>query len=98
MASALVVGLTAKEAVVSTLSVLTGTTVATLAANLGALFTAKTAISFLAFTLLYTPCVAAIGAVRKELSRLDALLFVVVQCVIAWIVAFVVYQIVGLVL
>ena len=98
VASALVVGLTAKEAVVSTLSVLTGTTVATLAANLGALFTTKTAISFLAFTLLYTPCVAAIGAVRKELSRLDALLFVVVQCVIAWIVAFAVYQIVGLVL
>lgn len=98
IASALVVGLTAKEAVVSTLSVLTGTTLATLADNLSALFTVHTAISFLAFTLLYTPCVAAIGAVRKELSRLEAFLFVGIQCLIAWIVAFVVYQIVGLIL
>lgn len=91
--SALIVGFTAKEAVVSTLSVLTGTTVSALSGTLSALFTTKTALSFLAFTLLYTPCVAAVGTVRQELGkRRDALFFVIVQCLIAWVVSFVFYR------
>ena len=93
VASALVAGFTAKEAVVSTLSILTGTTVATLSGSLGALFTTKTAVSFLVFTLLYTPCVAAVGTVRKEMGRRrDALFFVVIQCLIAWVMSFLVYR------
>ena len=98
VASALVAGFTAKEAVVSTLSILTGTTTATLAGSLSALFTPITAVSFLTFTLLYTPCVAAVGTVRREMGRRrDALFFVVIQCVIAWIMAFLVYRLLLLV-
>lgn len=93
-ASALVAGFTAKEAVVSTLGVLTGTTSATLAGSLGTIFTTQSALSFLVFTLLYTPCAAAVGAVRQELGRRrDALIFVVLQCAIAWVASFLVYQV-----
>lgn len=98
VASALVAGFTAKEAVVSTLSILTNTSVATLAGSLGALFTTQSAVSFLAFTLLYTPCVAAVGTVRSEMGRRrDALFFVVIQCAIAWAVSFLLYQLLLLV-
>lgn len=96
-ASALIAGFTAKEAVVSTLSVLTGTTAASLAGSLGGLFSARTALSFLVFTLLYTPCAAAVGTVRQELGRRrDAAAFVVIQCAVAWAAAFVVYQVLRL--
>ncbi len=96
-AAALIAGFTAKEAVVSTLSVLTGTTVTTLAGSLGGLFTTRTALSFLVFTLLYTPCAAAVGTVRQELGRRrDALAFVLIQCLIAWVASFVVYRFVSL--
>ena len=78
---------------VSTLSVLTGATLSTLAGSLGALFTAKSALSFLVFTLLYTPCVAAVGTVRQEMGRRrDALFFVVIQCLIAWVAALLFYR------
>ena len=88
VSTALITGLTAKETVVSTLSVLLGDT------PLSTLFTPLTALSFLVFTLLYTPCVAAISAMRRELkSRLAAAGVVVMQCAIAWVVAFAVYQI-----
>ncbi|MEG2204689.1 MAG: ferrous iron transport protein B, partial [Oscillospiraceae bacterium] len=63
ISTALITGFTAKEAVVSTLAVLTGTSVANLGPALSALFTPLTALSFLVFTLLYTPCVAAVAAV-----------------------------------
>ncbi len=60
---------------------------------LGGLFTPVSAISFLVFTLLYTPCVAAVAAVRRELdSGLLALGVVVLQCVVAWLIAFGVFQ------
>src|SRR5699024_58587 len=65
-ATALITGFSAKEAVVSTLAVLTGTNVANLGGALAAIFTPLQAFSFLTFTLLYTPCVAAIAAVRRE--------------------------------
>lgn len=86
--TALISGFTAKEAVVSTLAVLSGTSVDGLGSALGALFTPLSALSFLTFTLLYTPCVAAVSTIRRELgSRRRALLVVVLQCVIAWCVA-----------
>lgn len=86
ISTALITGFTAKESVVSTLTVLFGGTTA-------ALYTAfdlKTAIVFLVFTLLYTPCVAAIASVKRELGGNWAAIIVVLQCAIAWIVAFIV--------
>ena len=91
--TALITGFSAKEAVISTLGVLMGTNTAELAPALHTLFTPISAISFLVFTLLYTPCVAAIGAVRRELeSAWLALGVVILQCVVAWLVAFGVYM------
>lgn len=90
--TALITGFSAKEAVISTLGVLMGTNTADLPAALHTLFTPISAISFLVFTLLYTPCVAAIAAVRRELeSAWLAFGVVVLQCVVAWLVAFGVY-------
>ena len=87
-ATALVSGLVAKETVVSTLEVLLGGSSPEL------LFSTKTALAFLTFTLLYTPCVAAITTMAGELrSRTRAGLIVLWQCGVAWIVAFVFYQI-----
>ena len=58
------------------------------------MFTPLTAFAFLVFTLLYTPCIAAVTAVRRELnSRLSALKLVVLQTGIAWVVSFAVYQV-----
>lgn len=92
VSTALITGLTAKEAVVSTLSILLG------GAQLSSIFTPLTAFSFLTFTLLYMPCVAALAAIKRELgSKSQAILAMFVQCVIAWTVAFVVYHI-GLIL
>lgn len=99
VSTALITGFSAKEAVVSTLSVLTGTATAELSAVLGGMFTGLSAVSFLVFTLLYTPCVAAIAAVKRELgSGARAACVVVLQCVVAWLVAFLVYQVGGLLL
>ena len=91
--TALITGFSAKEAVISTLGVLMETNTAELAPALHTLFTPISAISFLVFTLLYTPCVAAIAAVRRELeSAWLALGVVILQCVVAWLVAFGVYM------
>ena len=91
--TALITGFSAKEAVVSTLGVLTGTSMETLGTALTGLFTPLSAISFLVFTLLYTPCMAAIAAVKRELgSGVLAGCVVVLQCVVAWAAAFLVYQ------
>lgn len=95
--TALITGFTAKEAVISTLGVLMGTSTAALGPALHTLFTPVSAISFLVFTLLYTPCVAAIAAVKRELeSGWLALGVVILQCVVAWLAAFGVYLILGL--
>ena len=88
--TALISGFIAKESVVSTLQVLLG------GAALTSLFTARSAVSFLVFTLLYTPCVAAIATIRRELgSRWATLGVVVMQCGVAWIVSFLAYGIAG---
>jgi ferrous iron transport protein B len=92
--TALLTGFTAKEAVVSTFAVLTGTSTANLPTALAQIFTPLAACSFLAFTLLYTPCVAAINAVKREMGSVKSAIFVVLyQTGIAWAVAFVVYSI-----
>lgn len=95
--TALITGFTAKEAVISTLGVLMGASTAALGSALHTLFTPVSAISFLVFTLLYTPCVAAIAAVKRELeSGWLALGVVILQCVVAWLAAFGVYLLLGL--
>ncbi|MBQ9090888.1 MAG: ferrous iron transport protein B, partial [Anaerotignum sp.] len=95
--TALITGFTAKEAVVSTLGVLLGTSMEGLEVALGTLFTPISAISFLVFTLLYTPCMAAVAAVKRELeSSLLGWSVALLQCVVAWIVSFGVYQILSL--
>ncbi len=92
--TSLISGFTAKEAVISTLGVLTGVGAEVNAEALQMVFTPLSAFSFLTFTLLYTPCVAAIAAIRRELnSRFLTLLTVVLQCVIAWIAATLIFQI-----
>ncbi|MDE7303737.1 MAG: ferrous iron transport protein B [Oscillospiraceae bacterium] len=93
-ATALITGFSAKEAVVSTLAVLTGSSVADLGTVLGGMFTPLSAASFLVFTLLYTPCVAAIAAVKREMnSGWSAFVMVLVQCFAAWVVSFAVYNV-----
>ena len=92
--TALLTGFTAKEAVISTLTVLTGTNASTLSAALTGMFTPLAAFSFLIFTLLYTPCVAAVSAVRQEMNSAKSALGVVLyQCGFAWVAAFLVYHI-----
>ena len=98
-ATALIGGFTAKEAVVSTLGVLTGSSMSNLSETLGKIFTPVSAVSFLVFTLLYTPCVAAVATIKRELgSTWKTLGVVCMQCGVAWIVSCVVYQILRLVL
>lgn len=96
MCTSLVVGFTAKEAVVSSAAVLMGTTTAMLPDVLAGVFSPATAFVFLIFTLLYTPCVAAISTVAKELNRKWAVFVVVFQIGVAWIAAFAVRSLVGL--
>ena len=86
ISTALITGFMAKESVVSTLSVLFGQT----AALLGCI-TPVSAASLLVFCLLYTPCVAAIASIKRELGSRWAVGVVIGQCVIAWVAAFVVY-------
>ena len=94
VSTALITGFIAKESVISTLGILTGAGSEVSITALGTLFTPITAGSFLAFTLLYTPCVAAISAVKRELgSGWKAAGVAVSQCVIAWVVSFLVYHI-----
>ena len=84
--TALITGFMAKESVVSTITILTGGTVAGLLSPLAAF-------SLLVFCLLYTPCVAAIASVKRELGVRWALIMIVMQCSIAWIISFMIYSI-----
>ena len=94
VATSLISGFSAKEAVVSTLSVLTGTTMSNLSESLGTIFTPVSAISFLVFTLLYTPCVAAVATIKREMaSSWKAFLVVLMQCAVAWVASFAVYNV-----
>lgn len=85
VSTALITGFTAKESVVSTLTLLLGGEVS----SIGTLFTPFTAVVFLVFVLLYTPCVAAIATVKREMgSARAAIMTALTQCVIAWLIAF----------
>lgn len=98
-ATSLISGFTAKEAVISTMAVLLETNLSNLGGALSEIFTPLTAVSFLVFTLLYTPCVAAVASIRRELgSKIQTLGVVLLQCTVAWICALVVYQVGGLLL
>lgn len=91
--TSLISGFTAKEAVVSTLAILFGTSTSELATTLSGIFTPISAFSFLIFSLLYTPCIAAVATIKKELNSTVATIGVVVmQCIVAWLVALVVYR------
>ena len=88
-ATALISGFIAKESVVSTLQILLGSSA------VSTLFTTKTALSFLVFTLLYTPCVAAIAAIRREVGSAGrAAVIALSQCCIAWLAAFLLYHLI----
>ena len=94
VSTGLITGFMAKEAVISTLAVLADASVAELGGKLHTLFTPLAAISFLVFTLLYTPCVAAISTVKRELGTIRGTLLVILyQTTFAWLAAFAVYQI-----
>ena len=98
VATALVTGLMAKEAVISTLGVLMGVGANLSSAALGSLFTLPSAVSFLVFCLLYTPCVAALAALRRELgSGVKTVLVMASQCCVAWLAAFCVYTLIGVI-
>ncbi len=90
MSTALITGFLAKESVVSTVTVLYGSKEAVQAS-----LTPLVSLSILTFCLLYTPCVAAIASIRRELGRAWAALVVVLQCAIAWVMAFLVHFIGG---
>ncbi len=97
--TSLISGFTAKEAVVSTLSVLLNVGNAELNHALSALFTPLSATCFLLFALLYTPCVAAVATIKRELkSGIQTVGIVIAQCVVAWLVAAIVFQIGSLIL
>ena len=90
-ATALISGFVAKESVVSTLEVLLG------GAAVTGMFSLQAAISFLVFTLLYTPCVAAVATIRRELhSTVKTVGVVLLQCGVAWLVGWLAYTIAGL--
>jgi ferrous iron transport protein B len=92
ISTALITGFMAKESVVSTLSVLFGSI-----ASLQAVLSTRTATSLLVFCLLYTPCIAAIASVKRELGARSAAFMVVFQCAVAWICAFLVYLLGGII-
>ena len=97
--TSLISGFSAKEAVVSTLAVLLNTSVAELGTVLSGFFTPISAVSFLVFTLLYTPCIAAVATIRRELkSTLATVGVVIMQCAVAWIASFAIYSILNLIL
>ena len=92
ISTALISGFMAKESVVSTLSILYGSTQSLLMS-----LTTPAALSLLIFCLLYTPCIAAIAAIKRELNGKWALIVVFGQCLIAWLSSFVVYHLILLV-
>ena len=89
--TSLISGFMAKESVVSTREILFGD-------NIASVMSTATALSLLAFSLLYTPCIAAIASIKRELGARWAVIVVLWQCIVAWIAAFIVNLITGLIL
>lgn len=94
IATSIIVGISAKEAILSTLSVLTNASSNMLPIIIGNMFTRSSAISFLTFILLYTPCIATIGIIKKEFGIKKAIKIVFNQFLIAYIISFLTYRIV----
>ena len=89
ISTAFITGFMAKENVISTLGVLSGGDID----NIPEMFNKLSAFVFLVFCLLYTPCIAAIATVKRELGKLSAFLVIIMQCSIAWLVALIVCKI-----
>lgn len=87
ISTALIAGFMAKESVVSTLNVLVG------GAGIGSILTPLSAASFLVFCLLYTPCIAAISVIKRELGAKWAVGIVCLQCAIAWLCSFIIFSV-----
>lgn len=92
--TSIITGISAKEAILSTLSVLCNASTSTLATAIKEIFTIKEAISFITFILLYTPCIATIGVIKKEFGIKKAIKTVVNQFFIAYITSFFIYHII----
>lgn len=92
--TSIIVGISAKEAILSTLSILTNANSSILPIIISNMFTKSSAISFLAFILLYTPCIATIGIIKKEFGIKKAIKIVFNQFFIAYIISFLIYKIV----
>ena len=91
--TSLLTGLSAKENVISTLSILTNTSIDGLPIILKEIFTTSSSVSFLIFTLLYTPCIASIATIRKELNSWGKTIkIVLMQCAIAWTFSFLIFN------
>jgi ferrous iron transport protein B len=91
VSTSLITGFLAKESVVSTMSILFGSTQSLMEG-----ISIAAAAALLVFCLLYTPCVAAVASIKRELGGKWAVAVVITQCVVAWIAAFVVYLLVGM--
>lgn len=89
--TSLISGVMAKESVVSTMEIL-------FSGDLTAALTIRSAVSLLVFTLLYSPCIAAIASVKRELGTKWAILLVAWQCILAWICSFIVFMILGFII
>lgn len=92
--TSIIVGISAKEAILSTLSILTNANSSILPIIISNMFTKSSAISFLTFILLYTPCIATIGIIKKEFGIKKAIKIVFNQFIIAYIISFLIYKIV----
>lgn len=92
--TSIIVGISAKEAILSTLSILTNANSSILPIIISNMFTQSSAISFLTFILLYTPCIATIGIIKKEFGIKKAIKIVFNQFIIAYIISFLIYKIV----
>ena len=92
--TSIIVGISAKEAILSTLSVLTNSNPTVLPVVLENIFTRSSAISFLIFILIYTPCIATIGIIKKEFGIKKAVKIVINQFFIAYIISFLIYKII----
>ena len=89
--TSLISGVMAKESVVSTMKIL-------FSGQLTAALTIRSSVSLLVFSLLYTPCIAAIASVKRELGTKWAILLVAWQCILAWICSFIVFMILGFII
>ena len=92
--TAIIIGISAKEAILSTLSVLYNSNLSTLAETINIIFTKRVALSFITFISLYTPCIATIGVIKKEFGIKKAIKTVFTQFFIAYIASFLIYHLI----